>query len=131
MSALDLEAGVIVEVFNPEQPFEGVIVQLPELPIFVDLGGGGGFGGGDTGGGGDVPEVGTTQLNSGQSFKDVTFAVPKPSSTWKFKQLVVVNLTDPNPLNIWAGIVTNKTTGGFTVQLNGEPDTDNYFLHWE
>ena len=44
--------------------------------------------------------------------------------------MLVVNTDDADPLNIWPGIVTAKTTTGFTLQLNGMPDSDNYFLNW-
>ena len=45
-------------------------------------------------------------------------------------QCVVVNELDVDPLNIWPGIITDKTAAGFRIQLNGMPDSGNYYLHW-
>ena len=42
----------------------------------------------------------------------------------------MVNTTDPDPLNIWPGLTTGKTAAGFRLQLNGMPDSGNYYLHW-
>ena len=42
----------------------------------------------------------------------------------------MLNTTDSNPLNIWPGIITSKLQTGFRLQLNGLPDTGNYFLNW-
>jgi hypothetical protein len=73
---------------------------------------------------------GLTPLVSGQSFISVVFPTPLSSSSWTFIELRVVNTLDPNPINIWPGIVTSKTASGFTVQLDGLPDSGNYKLEW-
>ena len=76
------------------------------------------------------PECGVIQLVNGQSWIDVTFTQTKPDVNWIFEDLQVVNTTDPTYQNIWPGLVTVKSVTGFRVQLNGLPNTDNYFLHW-
>ena len=42
----------------------------------------------------------------------------------------VVNEIDVEPLNIWPGIITDRSTSGFRIQLNGMPDSENYYLQW-
>jgi hypothetical protein len=76
-------------------------------------------------GGGDI-----TQLVNGQSYIQIIFDVAQSNSDWEFTDLQVVNTTDLSPLNIWPGILTAKSTTGFTLQFNGFPDSSNYFLHW-
>jgi hypothetical protein len=87
---------------------------------------------GEPPGGGPGIEIinGVTQLVEGQAYIDVTFLVPQDNTNWIFVECHVVNTTDPTPLNIWPGILTNKTATGFRIQLNGTPDSANYYLHW-
>jgi hypothetical protein len=73
---------------------------------------------------------GSVQLVAGQAYIDVVFTIVQPDTEWVLTGCSVENTTDPNPLNIWPGIITDKTTGGFRLELNGAPDSSNYFLHW-
>lgn len=82
-----------------------------------------------SGGGICILEVGITPLVLGQAYIDVVFASAQSDTSWD-TQCSVVNTTDSTPLNIWPGIVTAKSTTGFTLQLNGMPDSSNYYLHW-
>ena len=76
-----------------------------------------------------ILESGLTSLVSGQSYIDVVFAAALPGTSWNVLASVI-NTADTTPLNIWPGIVTAKSTLGFTVQLNGTPDSANYYLYW-
>ena len=71
-----------------------------------------------------------TQLVIGQSYIDVVFDIEQVDNTWIFLACEVLNTTDLDPLNIWPGIITVKTSTGFRLQLNGLPDSVNYFLNW-
>jgi hypothetical protein len=73
---------------------------------------------------------GITPMVMGQEFVDVTFSEMMANTRWILVEASVVNSVDGTPLNIWAGILTSRTTTGFRLQLNGIPDTDNYYLHW-
>lgn len=79
-------------------------------------------------GGGSI-EFGITPLVPGQAYIDVVLATSLSSTIWD-TVCSVVNTDDPAPLNIWPGVISAKSTTGFTVQLNGLPDSANYFLHW-
>jgi hypothetical protein len=79
-------------------------------------------------GGGSI-EFGITPLVPGQAHIDVVLTTSLSSTIWD-TVCSVVNTDDPAPLNIWPGVVSAKSTTGFTVQLNGMPDSANYFLHW-
>ena len=73
---------------------------------------------------------GMTQLTQGMSYVDVNFGAAQPTADWVLVGLSISNLADLTPLNLWPGVVTNKSTTGFRLQLNGLPDSGNYFLHW-
>lgn len=75
-------------------------------------------------------QAGTTQLIEGQAYIDVVFGSVQTTDEWVLVECVVVNEIDAEPLNIWPGIITDKTTSGFRLQLNGMPDSGNYSLHW-
>jgi hypothetical protein len=75
-------------------------------------------------------DTGITPLVNGQSYIDVVFDVPRSSNDWVFVELRVLNTVDANALNIRDGIITNKTVTGFRLQLDGIPDTNNYYLQW-
>jgi hypothetical protein len=77
-----------------------------------------------------VSEKRITPLINGQSYIDVLFGSRKVDNDWEFIELQILNTTDPDPLNIWPGILTDKTVDGFQLQLNGMPDSNNYYLHW-
>ena len=77
-----------------------------------------------------VNDQGITQLVNGQSYIDVVFGHIQTDNTWIFVECSVLNTTDGDPLNIWPGIITAKLTTGFRLQLNGMPDSNNYFLNW-
>jgi len=73
---------------------------------------------------------GVTILSVGQSYVDVVFPGAQPSVNWAFVECRVVNTVDPEPLNLFPGIVTAKSVTGFRVLLNGTPDSSNYQLFW-
>jgi hypothetical protein len=77
-----------------------------------------------------ITNAAITQLVNGQSYLDVVFDIAQADNTWIFVECSVVNTTDASPLNIWPGIITSKTSTGFRLQLNGMPDSNNYFLNW-
>lgn len=74
-------------------------------------------------------DSGITQLVSGQSYIDVVFDTPQADTNWT-TQCSVDDVLDVTPLNIWPGIVTSKSITGFRLQLNGMPDSGNYYLYW-
>lgn len=71
-----------------------------------------------------------TPLVAGQPYVDVVFGSVQTSEDWVLVECNVVNELDLAPLNIWPGIITDRTTAGFRLQLNGMPDSGNYYLHW-
>jgi hypothetical protein len=70
-------------------------------------------------------------ISNGASQVIVTFASALPSSSWRPTTMIVENTTDVAPLNIFAGIITAKSTTGFTIQLNANTDSANYYLNYE
>jgi hypothetical protein len=78
----------------------------------------------------DDTQSGVTPLVNGQDYIDVVFGSAQPNANWTFLEARIINTTDVSALNIWPGIVTIKTTTGFRLQLNGTPDTANYYLSW-
>ena len=74
-------------------------------------------------------EFGITQLVNGQAYIDVVLTTTLTDTVWD-TVCSVVNTDDSAPLNISPGLISAKSTTGFTVQLNGMPDSSNYFLHW-
>lgn len=78
-----------------------------------------------------IPGIsGTTPLISGQNYIEVVFGAAQDDANWVLTGCVVVNTVDAIPLNLQPGILTVKSTTGFTLQLNGAPDTANYSLQW-
>lgn len=73
---------------------------------------------------------GVAALTQGQDYVDVVFGSTQPTSDWVILGSSVFNTSDVTPLNIWPGIVTSKTQSGFRLQLNGAPDTANYYVSW-
>lgn len=86
------------------------------------------MGGGAVGAGGGIS--GTTPLVSGQNYIAVVFDTAQDDANWVLTGCVVVNELDPTPLNLMPGVLTSKSTTGFTLQLSGAPDTANYELQW-
>ena len=60
----------------------------------------------------------------------VVFASPMPTSAWLLEVAQVVNTTDGSPLTLFVGTMTSKSTLGFTVQLNGNTDSENYVFSY-
>jgi hypothetical protein len=115
-----------IELFDPANvPSLVEIGKILSVEFFDVFGAGGG---GGTGSG--IVDYGITQLINGQSYIDVVFGTAQPNNNWILVECNVVNTVDASPLNIWSGIVTIKLTTGFRLQLNGAPDSNNYFLHW-
>jgi hypothetical protein len=75
-------------------------------------------------------ESGITLLTEGQDYVDVVFTIAQPRSDWKFIECRILNTADASPLNIWPGIISDKTKIGFRLELNGIPDSGNYYLDW-
>jgi hypothetical protein len=76
-----------------------------------------------------LADSGTTLIGNGNNFVQVAFSAPI-AGNWSFTRLVVINTTDPNPLNIFPGTVTAQSANGFLLQLNGAVDSGNYQLAW-
>ncbi len=70
----------------------------------------------------------TTAITNGVSTVPVEFATPLPSEKWRERSMRVFNTTDATPLNLWPGIVTERTAAGFIVELNANTDSGNYVL---
>jgi hypothetical protein len=71
-----------------------------------------------------------TQLVEGQAYIDIVFGAVQTDDQWVLVACEIYNTLDLDPLNIWPGIITDRTTAGFRLQLNGLPDSGNYYLHW-
>lgn len=123
------EPEILVQVGQQDIPFGGVLIQLPaENPVQVAFVEGPQGPAGPAGSSTDV--AGSTVMVVSQSYVDVVFAQSQPNSDWSVVECRIINVTDPSPLNLWPGIITAKTTDGFRVQLNGDPDSENYVLTW-
>jgi hypothetical protein len=75
-------------------------------------------------------ESGKTNLGSGTDTVTVVFSVTKSAATWHFIGQGVRNTTDATPLVIGPGILTARSTTGFTVKLPGNTDSGNYYYEW-
>ena len=73
---------------------------------------------------------GITQLVEDQDYIDVAFGTEQPNEDWVMLEVSLFNITDSTPINVWPGVVTSKTATGFRLQLNGTPDSSNYYLSW-
>lgn len=73
---------------------------------------------------------GSVALDHPVSTVTVTFAVPFPSSAWRFTDVCVLNLVDSTPLNLFPGLVKARSAAGFTLYLNGNTDSANYTLEY-
>lgn len=74
-------------------------------------------------------EHGVTALVQGSASLMVTFTGTKASDAYSFTELAIENTTDANPFALIPE-VTSRTNTGFTVSINGIPDTANYRLRW-
>jgi hypothetical protein len=73
-------------------------------------------------------ESGLTQLTSGQQTKVIPFQAIK-AGTYIFVEADIINTTDNPPL-VLSFELTNQSLTGFTIQLDGLPDTSNSYLRW-
>lgn len=73
-------------------------------------------------------ESGYTNLPLNQQVTSITFLTTK-ASTYDFVELEVVNVTDATPITFSIDI-TAKSLTGFTIRLNGLPDSNNYYVQW-
>ena len=73
---------------------------------------------------------GFTQLIQDQDYVDVAFSSDQPTSNWTSLGMVIVNTLDSSVINVWPGVISSKTASGFRLQLNGLPDSGNYYLRW-
>lgn len=125
-----------VDVFFPQQPFGGVLVEFPDALKLITLHTGLPGPQGEQGERGIPGQSGATLMAStgplivGQDFVDIVFPVAQASTDWLVLPMQVVNLVDANPLNLIPGLITQKLTTGCRVLLNGAPDTPNYFLQY-
>lgn len=82
--------------------------------------------------GGDVPlsieEGGALALSVGVPQYTVVFAQAKLNALYDFIESDVTS-TDPNPLLITPSML-ERTDTGFTLQLDGLPDTANFIFNW-
>lgn len=74
-------------------------------------------------------ETGLTQLTSGVATKVIAFLTTKISANYIFDEFVIENLVDDPQLSLTAQVTAQSTTG-FTVMLNGYPDSTSYKLKW-
>jgi hypothetical protein len=74
---------------------------------------------------------GRVAAGPGQSQITVTFASALPTATWRPSAMFVENVVDVTPLNIFATLISAKSTTGFTVQLSAATDSANYYLQYE
>ena len=75
-------------------------------------------------------ESGITQLVNGQAFIHVNFLEQKASAAWTLTDSSITNTVDGSPLSLFTTTITSQTVSGFTVSLNGAPNSNNYYLHW-
>ena len=73
-------------------------------------------------------EEGYTNLPVGQQEVTIPFTVQKVAD-YVFAELEIVNIADATVLTITTEIVAFDSNG-FSVILNGTPDTANYYLKW-
>lgn len=74
-------------------------------------------------------ERGLTALVQGSPVLTVAFVTVKASEEYSFIELAVENVVDPTPLSLNAEVVS-RSISGFTVDIDGLPDTGNYRLRW-
>lgn len=73
-------------------------------------------------------EAGLTQLPQGVQSKTVTFQVTK-AGTYAFVEADIINTVDNPALSLdWE--FTAQSLTGFTIKLNGLPDTSNSYFKW-
>lgn len=73
---------------------------------------------------------GKTALDSGVTYKVVTFASPLSSANWHFLGAPLVTTTDATPPGITVVGLNARTSSGFTCYLSGAPNTANFKLEW-
>lgn len=73
-------------------------------------------------------ESGLTQLTQGVQTKAVTFLLTK-AAAYVFVEADIINTLDSPPL-ILSFELTAQSSTGFTIKLNGLPDTNNSYLRW-
>lgn len=76
-----------------------------------------------------IKEGGVFSIPQGADVVAIVFSVQKLSTLYTFTQLEVSNDIDLTPLDILA-TPGSKSQNGFTANLNGLPDTNNYRLLW-
>lgn len=76
-----------------------------------------------------ILRAGNTSISSAASSVTVAFSTATADANY-VPNFVFVNVTDSSPI-FMMGIVTGKTTSGFTVTFNTPTDTANYSLAWQ
>lgn len=76
-----------------------------------------------------ILRAGNQSLSSAASSVTVAFSTATADTSY-VPNFVFVNVTDSSPI-FMMGIVTGKTTSGFTVTFNTPTDTANYSLAWQ
>lgn len=75
-----------------------------------------------------IDESGKVALSIGQTLVSVAFSTTKISNDYQF-EVYIENLVDADPAAIrW--IPVTKLTTGFTLELDGSPESVNYKLYW-
>lgn len=74
---------------------------------------------------------GRVAIGNGDDTATITFGSALPSANWRPEVMLVDNVTDVTPLNIFACMISAKATTGFTIQLNGATDSSNYYLNYK
>jgi len=79
---------------------------------------------------GQITDQGLMPLTMAQDYIDVLLNKINDDNNWLFVEKSVLNTLDDSPLNIFGGILLDKTDRSFRLQLSGMPDSPNYFLRW-
>ena len=74
-------------------------------------------------------EAGITNIPIGTQVMFIGFTTLKAAPDYLFDELEIQNTVDGNPLVLTPEIGYHDATG-FTISLNGTPDTINYFVRW-
>jgi len=76
-----------------------------------------------------VAEDGTLTLTEGITEYNVLFNTEKLSDEWNFTEDDITNEVDGDPLVIEYNF-SNRTSTGFTLNLDSMPDSANYVFRW-
>lgn len=76
-----------------------------------------------------ITNANTASIGNGVQFKDIVFGTAFASTSYDIN-FSFTNVTDTDPIFL-IGIITTKSTTGFTVTFNAPTDSSNYLLEYE